>query len=193
MFEEVFRFVGQKLDDGIGDLVDFGDRVAEAIVSGARSAFSACRELGGGVATAGDCAVEAVSSRTKSAYEKCAEAIEDVSEAVNRGVKRVARKVSNMGTGKKILIVVGLASVCLIGGVAIAPAIGMSLSALGIGVGAPLYGAAASSSALAALGGGSLAAGGCGVAGGTLVVGAIACALGTVTGTATFAAARSLA
>lgn len=68
-----------------------------------------------------------------------------------------------------------------------APAIGGALGASGL-IGPALSGAAASSHGLAVLGGGSLAAGGLGMAGGTAVVtasgGALGSALGAVTATA---------
>ena len=75
----------------------------------------------------------------------------------------------------KEVCAIGAAAVATVatGGLALAcaPAIGAAVSAAGFGVaGGTLSGAAASSAGLAALGGGSLASGGLGMAGGTAVV-----------------------
>lgn len=81
-----------------------------------------------------------------------------------------------------------IAGTVLTGGMALAnaPLIGATVSAAGFGVGGgTLSGAAASSAGLAALGGGSLASGGLGMAGGTAVV----TAAGAVTGAAASTAA----
>ncbi len=70
------------------------------------------------------------------------------------------------------------------GGVAlaIAPAIGAAVSTVGFGVaGGTLSGAAASSAGLAALGGGSLVAGGTGMAGGTAIVTVMGAGTGAIT------------
>jgi len=71
-----------------------------------------------------------------------------------------------------------------------APAIGAAVSAAGFGVaGGTISGAAASSAGLAAIGGGSLAAGGTGMAGGTAIV----TAAGAIAGGGTTAAVASVA
>lgn len=84
--------------------------------------------------------------------------------------------------------IVAVAATVATGGVALAaaPAIGAAASAAGLGVaGGTLSGAAASSAGLAALGGGSLASGGLGMAGGKAVVTALGVAAGgTASGTA---------
>ena len=71
--------------------------------------------------------------------------------------------------------IVGGTLVVAVGGLFAAPMVGGAVSAAGFGVaGGMLSGAAASSAGLAALGGGSIAAGGLGMAGGTAVVASVA-------------------
>jgi hypothetical protein len=91
--------------------------------------------------------------------------------------------------GKTAAIALGAVAT---GGLALtaAPAIGAAVSAAGFGVaGGTISGAAASSAGLAAIGGGSLAAGGTGMAGGTAIV----TAAGAIAGGGTTAAVASVA
>lgn len=80
----------------------------------------------------------------------------------------------------KVLLVLGGGAAAVGVGVLAAPAVGAAASAAGLGVaGGTFSGAAASSAGLAALGGGSIASGGLGMAGGTALVGTISGVAGT--------------
>ena len=96
------------------------------------------------------------------------DAVTDLHEFNSANLARVTRTVAAVGVG--VLVVAPAAIVA-------APAIGGALGVSGL-IGPALSGAAASSHGLAFLGGGAIAAGGFGMAGGTAVVTAVGAALG---------------
>lgn len=114
--------------------------------------------------------------------------INSVGHAIDKGVTTaidVVGKVEDLVVQSPVTSAVTVVAAVATGGLALAaaPAIGAAVSAAGFGVaGGTLTGAAASSAGLAALGGGSLAAGGAGMLGGTIVATTSAGLVGGATG-----------